>query len=105
MRSSTPVRRAALVAALLSAMALTSAGQAQTNSTGNVAGTATAGDVVMVKSPKTGFSRTVTVGPNGKFRLGALPIGSYMVTVKHADGTVVLQRPAAVRIGLTTSIK
>lgn len=105
MRNSYPVRHAALVAAFVSAMAVTSAGQAQTNSTGNLAGIAAVGDIVVVENPKTGFKRTVTVAKNGHYRVGALPIGSYVVSVRHADGTVYLRRPASVRIGLTTQIK
>jgi hypothetical protein len=105
MRSPHPLKPVALVAALVTALAVAGAGQAQTNSTGNVAGIAAAGDVVVLKNPKTGFTRTLKVGKSGHYRLAALPTGDYVVTVKHADGTVYLEKKAAVRIGQTTAIK
>lgn len=77
---------------------------AQSNSTGILAGSAAAGDVVTAENIDNGFTRTVTVTEKAKFRLPGLPIGTYQVTIKHADGTVYFSQKAAVRIGLTTRV-
>ena len=100
---STPLKVAAL--GLAFALLFSAGAQAQSNSTGNITGKATAGDVVTIENPKTGFKRTLTVGESGRFRAGALPLGAYVVTLKHADGTVYLSKTAAVRLGLTTKIE
>ena len=78
--------------------------KAQSNTSGNLAGRATAGDQITVQNTRTGFLRTITVGKNGRFRLGSLPVGEYLVTLKHADGTVYMTAPAAVQIGRTTQV-
>src|SRR5690606_29978300 len=83
--SHTKLRRAALSLALgacLSAMAPVVVAQ---RVTGAVAGRATAGDQIVVNNPATGLTRTVTVGSDGSYRLGQLPIGDYDLTVMR-DG-------------------
>jgi hypothetical protein len=87
------------------ALFFSASASAQSNSTGNIAGHATAGDVVTIRNPKTGFSRTITVGEKGSFRAGSLPLATYVVTIQHADGTVYLEKSATVRVGLTIQIK
>jgi hypothetical protein len=100
---STPVKGIVLGAAF--ALLFSAGVQAQTNSTGNIAGHATAGDTVVITNPKTGFTRKLTVGEDGHYKMKALPLGSYVVTVQHADGTVYLTQPAKVQIGRTANIK
>lgn len=51
-------------------------GQAQAV-TGAIAGRATSGDQVVVTSANTGLTRSVTVGADGSYRLGQLPVGNY----------------------------
>jgi hypothetical protein len=98
-----PLRGAALGLAL--GLLFSANAQAQSNSTGNIAGHATAGDVVIVTNPKNNFTREVTVGENGRYRIGSLPLATYVVTVQHADGTVYLTQPTRVQMGLTSNIK
>lgn len=93
---------AATIALFAGAASLASA---QSNASGNLAGRAETGDQVTVTNPKTGFSRTITVGSSGRYRLASLPTGAYVVTVMHADGKVVLSRPVQVRLGETTTIR
>lgn len=100
---SAPVRGIVLATAF--ALLFSAGVQAQTNSTGSIAGHATAGDMVIITNPKTGFTRKVTVGEDGQYKVKALPLGSYVVTVQHADGTVYLTQPAQVQIGRTSNIK
>ena len=94
--------RSTLLALLLAG---TAAGvQAQSNTSGNLVGTAAAGDTVVVESVDTGFHREVTADAKGKFRLRALPVGTYQVKVRHADGREETLRPVAVRLGTTTRV-
>ncbi len=50
------------------------------NSSGSIYGHAIAGKTITIKNPATGFSRTVTVGENGRFTFSKLPTGNYTVT-------------------------
>ena len=54
--------------------------QAQTNTGGNVVGSAAAGDTITITSPSTGFSRTITAGADGNFRFAQLPSGQYQIS-------------------------
>jgi hypothetical protein len=54
--------------------------QAQTNTGGNVVGSAAAGDTITITSPSTGFSRTITAGSDGNYRFAQLPSGQYQVS-------------------------
>ncbi len=101
--ASLPFKGAILVAAL--ALSFSAGIQAQTNSTGNIAGHATAGDVVVITNPTTGFTRQLTVNEKGHYKMNALPLGSYVVTIKHADGTVFVSKPTRVQMGRTSNIK
>jgi len=73
---------------LLVLAACASAAHAQTSAgslSGRVAdasGAAVPGASVTAHAPDTGFSRTVTTGPDGSYRFPGLPVGTYDVTVK-----------------------
>ncbi len=53
---------------------------AQSNTSGAIAGRANAGDTITISNPATGFTRTATVGADGSYRFSALPTGQYTVT-------------------------
>lgn len=89
------LRKHALAVAL--GMCLAGGAQAQSNSTGSIAGTTEAGATVTIENPITGFKRTITAGADGSYRIGALPTGSYKVTTK--DQT----RDVSVTIGGTAT--
>jgi hypothetical protein len=72
------LRKSALVIAL--GLGLAGQLQAQTNSSGSIAGSTTAGGSVVIENPATGFRREVTAGADGSYRVGALPTGTYKVT-------------------------
>jgi hypothetical protein len=80
------------------------AAPAQTAS-GNVMGDAKAGDTVVVESPAIGVRREVHLTEDGRFRISRLPIGEYLVTVRHADGTAEAPKGIAVRAGTTARVK
>ncbi|MCL1635322.1 TonB-dependent receptor [Luteimonas sp. SX5] len=77
--------------------------QAQTNTAGVVSGRAVAGDTITVENPATGFSRTITVGADGNYRLSQVPIGQYTVTRKGVDGST-SSRTTNVSVGTSSNV-
>ncbi|WP_226663678.1 TonB-dependent receptor [Microbulbifer aggregans] len=57
------------------------------STTGSIYGNAPEGATVVIKS-KSGFTRTVTVDESGRYNIGSLPVGDYVVTAKQGDETV-----------------
>src|SRR4249919_3649649 len=72
------LKRTALSVAL--GMCFAGSVYAQSNSTGSIAGTTTAGATVVVENPATGFRREITAGADGSYRVSSLPTGTYKVT-------------------------
>jgi hypothetical protein len=72
------LKRTALSVAL--GMCFAGSALAQSNSTGNISGTTTAGATVVIENTATGFHREVTADADGNYRVGGLPIGTYKVT-------------------------
>jgi outer membrane receptor for ferrienterochelin and colicin len=87
--------------ALTVALGLCFAGgvQAQTNTAGAVTGHAASGDTILITSPSTGFSRTITVGADGNYRFSALPTGQYTVTRNGGS-----PRTVTVSVGTATTV-
>ncbi|WP_024891639.1 TonB-dependent receptor [Luteimonas huabeiensis] len=98
------IRRAALCMALgacLGAMAP----QVQAQSvTGAVAGRATAGDQVVVTHEATGLTRSATVGADGTYRLGQLPVGDYTLAVTRGGRRLGEPLSVNVALGGTTTV-
>ncbi|RZI92484.1 MAG: carboxypeptidase regulatory-like domain-containing protein, partial [Rubrivivax sp.] len=83
---------------LLAALLFTCSLGAQAQSTaGSIVGKGQPGDVVMIASDNTGFSREVKVDADGKFKIRQVPIGTYRVVRKHADGSMDNALTVAVR--------
>lgn len=78
-------KRVAVAVAVLFGFASIAA-QAQ-HSAGSISGSAVAGDVVDIKGADTGFHRELKIDKDGKYQVRAVPAGSYIVVVTHADGT------------------
>ncbi|MDH5824337.1 TonB-dependent receptor [Luteimonas sp. RD2P54] len=74
--SQTKFRRAALCLALGACLSATTPVMAQ-SATGAVTGRAEAGARVTITNPDTGFTRGVTAGADGRYRLPLLPPGEY----------------------------
>lgn len=87
--------------ALTVALGLCFAGgvHAQTNTSGAVTGHASSGDTITIASPSTGFSRTVTVGADGNYRVSSLPPGTY--TVNRNGGST---RTVSVNVGTAANV-
>ncbi|HEY5613095.1 MAG TPA: TonB-dependent receptor, partial [Lysobacter sp.] len=96
------LRRSALTVAL--GICFASGVHAQSNTTGNIIGQATAGDTIVVENPSTGFSREIAVGSDGTYRAGSLPPGSYKVTQRRADGTTAVRDNITVSVGTGSSV-
>ena len=69
------LKRTALSVAL--GMCFAGSALAQSNSTGNISGTTTAGATVVIENPATGFNREITADSSGNYNLRNLPLGSY----------------------------
>ena len=63
------------------------------SSTGAVQGRVEAGTAVTIASPDTGYTRTVTAGADGTYRLALLPPGNYTVQAEGGE-------PVSVAVGL-----
>ncbi len=72
------MRRSALSLAL--GLCFASGAFAQSNTAGSINGSAGAGETVTITNEATGFSREVTVGSDGSFRVSSLPVGTYKVS-------------------------
>jgi outer membrane receptor protein involved in Fe transport len=97
--SHTKLRRAALSIALgacLSTMAPVVMAQ---SATGAVVGRAEAGSRVTIINPATGFTRSVSAGEDGSYRLPLLPPGAYTVQAEGGDPVSV-----TVSLGNTTTV-
>ena len=92
------LRLAALALALGAGLALAQ------SPVGALAGRGAPGDVAVVTNPKTGLSREVTIPKSGRYQLRNLPIGEYLVVIRHADGREDAPRPVAVHIGITVRV-
>ena len=96
------LRGAAL--ALATSLLLASTASAQV-STAAVSGQVAAGDKVSVHGIDNGINREAQVGDDGRYQLRRLPVGTYDVTVHHADGSPDTTTRVALRIGITTRIQ
>jgi len=94
-------KRIALTFAAL--MAVASAPHAQ-HSAGSIVGTAVTGDVVDIKGADTGFHREIKIDKDGKYQVRSVPVGSYLVTVTHADGTTT-EAALEVRVGSAARVQ
>jgi len=92
------IRRTALSVAL--GMCFASGVHAQSNATGSIFGSAAEpGSTVVILNTETGQTRTVTVGENGRFSVGALPVGSYKVELQRDGQSVATRENVVVRVG------
>jgi hypothetical protein len=73
------------------------------STTGNITGTADAGDTIVVESASGGLHRELKIDKDGKFTIRRLPVGEYMVTHVRADGTV--RSPAQVRLNAGVTVR
>ncbi|PZU27629.1 MAG: Oar protein [Stenotrophomonas sp.] len=94
------IQRAALSAALTLCLAGVAHAQSTTGSIYGTVPSAEAGTTVQVTN-NAGFSRTVTVGADGRYSISSLPIGDYKINVQR-DGQVIGTRDVSVIVGAGT---
>lgn len=100
----TTLRRLALSIVLtlcLSAHAPLAMAQSQD---GSVAGRTEPGAEVTVRSPDTGFSRTVVADAEGSFRFPYMPVGNYTLDANKSGETIAQSVPVTVNLGKTTVV-
>ena len=97
----TILKSAIAVALVLGATGVANAQQAS----GNVVGEAKAGDTVVLQAPEIGVNREISVDRDGKYQVRRLPMGTYVVTVRHADGTSEPRKSVVVRAGTTARVQ
>ena len=95
--------RAPLQTLVLAAGLVAAQGSLAQQSGGGLSGKVAATDKVVVRNVDTGLTREVPVSDSGFFHARRLPVGTYEVTIKHADGTE-QKVMAAARIGTTTRV-
>jgi uncharacterized membrane protein len=93
-----------LLAGVAAGAIVATAAQAQATS-GNIMGVAKAGDTVVVDGVGTGVHREITLDKDGKYNLRRMPLGSYVVVVKHADGTAESPKQVAIQAGVTARVQ
>ena len=92
------------LAGIAAGMFMFATAQAQ-QASGNVMAEAKAGDTIVVENPQIGFHREVTLEKDGRYTMRRVPIGSYVVTVRHADGTAEPGKGVRVQTGTTARVQ
>ncbi len=92
------------LALVLMTLAFAGAVSAQSNSSGNITGEAVTGDTVVAINADTGLKREIEIKKDGKYRMRSLPLGTYVVSIKHADGTMGPSSTVTIRVGATVFI-
>lgn len=101
-RQASVLRRSSLALALAMGMGLTGNVFAQAT-TGSLFGSAEAGDTVQITSG-TGVTRTTTVGENGRYTFGNLPLGTYKVSLVKGGATVDSRDNVELRVNAGTDV-
>ena len=96
------LKRSALTIAL--GMCFVGGVQAQTNTGGNVVGSATPGDTITITGVDTGFKRELKIDKDGKYQIRRVPTGEYHVVRAHNDGTIDPVQGVVVRPGGTARV-
>ena len=68
-------------------------------------GEATPGATAIIQNQDTGFTREVKVKDNGRYTLRNLPTGSFIVTIRNADGSLEAPKAVLLRIGTITRVQ
>jgi hypothetical protein len=93
------LRKASLASAIV--MGLMAGEAIAQSATGELYGQVSGGNAasVVIQNIDNGFTRTIAVGGDGKFRLGALAPGNYEVKLEDAAGQVLASRKTRVTVG------
>lgn len=92
------------IAGVVAGMLVLGSAHAQ-QASGNIMGDAKAGDTVIIDAPDIGFHRELTLAKDGRYQMRRVPIGIYVVTVRHADGTAEAGKGIRVQSGITARVQ
>lgn len=95
-------RSIAIAASLL--LGASAVAQAQSTS-GNITGTAVAGETIVVDGVGNGFHRELRIDKDGKYAIRRVPTGAYVVTRTRADGSAEEPQRIEVHVGVTVRVK
>ncbi len=97
------LRRTALAVAL--GMATVSGAAFAQSTTGTIFGQApiASGETVLVHG-ESGFTREVTVGPQGRFTVSSVPVGTYTVTLRRDGKTIATKSNVTPKVGSGTNV-
>jgi len=73
-------KRSMTAAAVVMSLSAALPALAASNTAGSIFGKADAGTQITYKNTKTGSTRTITVSEDGRFKVGSVPAGTYVVT-------------------------
>lgn len=99
----TTMRKTALCVAMGLCFGTISMGALAANNDGSLAGRTTPGAEVTIRSPDTGFTRTVKADEQGNYRFPFLPVGRYTLQTT-SDGAASEPTPVTVSLGTTTNV-
>ena len=75
------------------------------SSSGNIAGTAVAGETIVVNGEDNGFHREIKIKKDGKFTIRRVPTGSYTVVRVLADGSNAVAQSIEIKVGGTARVQ
>ena len=99
----TTMRKTALCIAMGLCFGTMAMSASAANNDGSLAGRTTPGAEVTIRSPDTGFSRTIKADEQGNYRFPFLPVGRYTLQTT-ADGAASEPTPVTVSLGTTTNV-
>ena len=95
-----------IIAAITLGLGFTFAGAAMAQATsGSIVGNAKPGDVVLVSNEETSFTKEVKVKESGKYRIGNLTPGTFIVVVRHEDGSLDPAKQIRVNAGASARVQ
>ena len=97
-------RIAGLLAGIALVLGLATAPAIAQSSSGNIAGTAVAGETIVVNGEDNGFHREIKIKKDGKFTIRRVPTGSYTVVRVLADGSNAVAQSIEIKVGGTARV-
>ena len=98
-------RIAGLLAGIALVLGLATAPAIAQSSSGNIAGTAVAGETIVVNGEDNGVHREIKINKDGKFTIRRVPTGNYTVVRVLADGSNAVAQSIEIKVGGTARVQ